>query len=244
MAEMLLINPRRRKARRTHRTAAQRRATAKLVAMSRRRRRHNPATVVAAQPRRRRHAARRHNPMHAYRAHRRTYRRRHHNPAMRFSAAGIMGALKGAVVQGGGAILFDLAHGQIQKFLPASLVPTPGNVGLGDVVKAAITVGLGAALNRSTGGFSSKAAMGALTIQVHDLIKGMLPSTLPLGYATPGMVVQGSSRVGPNRAIVGVGRYVAPGQTPLLSAYTQPGATPLLNGARSAMYREGVSTYR
>jgi hypothetical protein len=239
MAEMLLINPRRRRksARKATRSAAQRRATAKLVAMSRRRRRSNPhpgsMKSVALNPRRRRRTMRRRsNPIALRRSTRRS------NPSMRFNVAGIMSAIRNALVQGAGAVAFDVAHGQIQRFLPAMLVPVPGRVGLGDLVKAAITVFVGQALNGPTRGLSSRAATGALTVQAHQLIRSYVPSTLPLGYATPGMAVQGQARVGPNRAIVGMGRYVAPGATPLLNRYTMPGATPLLNGARM---REGIA---
>lgn len=241
MAEMLLINPRaRRKARKAPRSAAQRRATAKLVAMSRRRRR-NPAPAaapLAMNPRRRRKMARRSNPIRMIR------RARRSNPAMRFSTAGLMAAVQQALVQGAGAVAFDIVHGQVQRFLPASLVPTPGSIGIGDAVKAALTVFIGSALRGPTRGLSVKAATGALTVQAHSLIKTFVPSTLPLGYAAPGYVTQGQTRVGPNRAIVGVGRYTAPGATALLSSYTTPGAaTPLLNG-RAAQYREGVSFYK
>ena len=152
-----------------------------------------------------------------------------------------MGAIQNALVQGAGAVAFDIAHGQIQRFLPAMLVPVPGRVGLGDLVKAAITVFVGQTLSGPTRGLSVKAATGALTVQAHGLIRSFVPSTLPLGYAVPGQVAQGMARVGPNRAIVGVGRYTAPGATPLLNRYTAPGATPLLNAARTARAREGVA---
>lgn len=192
-----------------------------------------PPAVVAMNPRRRRRASA------MRRVARRVYRRR--NPAMRFSIRGVMGAIQNALVQGAGAVAFDIAHGQIQRFLPAMLVPVPGRVGLGDLVKAAITVFVGQTLSGPTRGLSVKAATGALTVQAHGLIRSFVPSTLPLGYAVPGQVAQGMARVGPNRAIVGVGRYTAPGATPLLNRYTAPGATPLLNAARTARAREGVA---
>lgn len=238
MAEMLLINPKNR-GRKSYRTAAQRRATAKLVAMNRGRagkkktRRRNPhpgaLTSVAMNPRRR---SRRRNPI----ALRRPARRP--NPSMRFSVGGVMGAIRAALMQGAGAVAFDLAHGQIQRFLPANLVPVPGRPGIGDLVKAAITVFVGQALNGATRGMSSRAATGALTVQAHQLIRSFVPSTLPLGYATPGRAVQGQNRVGPNRAIIGMGRYTAPGATPMLNRYTAPGATQMLSGARM---REGIA---
>lgn len=244
MAEMLLINPKkRRKARRAGRTAAQRRATAKLVAMNRRRsrpgRRRNPvaAAVPAMNPRRRR-MARRSNPIRA------AVRRRRSNPiGGRFGVGMVMRQVQDALVQGGGAVAMDLIYGQVQRFLPAMLQRTPGSIGLGDATKAVITVALGHFLSPLTRGMSRRAATGALTVQAHGIIAGLLPSTMTLGYAQPGRVVQGQSRIGPNRSMTGqMGAYVRPGATPLLNAYSQPGAmTPLLNGAGRARMREGVA---
>ena len=255
MAEMLLINPRKRRARKSGRTAAQRRATAKLVAMNRsrtRRRRRNPVATVAAAPmvRRRRMAARRANPA------MRTYRRRR-NPAMlggRFGLGSIMRSVQDALVQGGGAVAMDLIYQQIEKVLPETLrrtAPTPENtlgIGIGDGVKAVITVFIGHMLKGATRGLSARAATGALTVQAHGIIAKILPSTMSIaapgvsvGYYTPGMVTQGASRIGPNRAIAGsMGRYTAPGATALLNRYTAPGMSPMLNG-RSARMREGVA---
>jgi hypothetical protein len=242
MAEMLLINPRKRRARKSGRTAAQRRATAKLVAMNRsrtRRRRRNPVATVAAAPmvRRRRMAARRANPA--------VMRRRRRNPAMlggRFGLGSIMRSVQDALVQGGGAVAMDLLYGQIARFLPNTLQRTPGSIGLGDATKAVITVFLGHMLKGPTRGLSARAATGALTVQAHGIIAGLLPSTMTLGYYTPGMVTQGASRIGPNRAITGsMGRYTAPGATALLNRYTAPGMSPMLNGRGSARMREGVA---
>lgn len=243
MAEMLLINPSKRgKARRS---PAQMRATRALIAFNRKKgskkaRRRNPvAAPLAMNPRSRRRMARRSNPVRMVRRARRAM-----NPAMRFSMTGVMGAIQNALVQGAGAVAFDIAHGQIQRFLPAALVPTPGAIGIGDAVKAAITVFVGTALAKPTRGLSVKAATGALTVQAHGLIRSFVPSTLPLGYAGPALVSPGQARVGPNRAVVGMGRYTRPGATALLSSYTQPnGVTPLLNG-RAAQMREGVSFFR
>ena len=96
---------------------------------------------------------------------------------------------------------------------------------------------MGQALNGVTRGFSKKAAMASLTVQAHDLLKGFVPAALPLGYASPAYIAQGTNRVGPIRS--GMNAYTPPGQTPLLSAYTS--GSQLLNGARR---REGASTYR
>lgn len=239
MAEMLLINPRRRrarKARKAGRSAAQRAATRRLVAMNRSRRRarrSNPApAVVAMNPRRRRMSRRRSNPVRMI--------RRRRNPAMLggFSFRSVIGAMQEALIQGGGAVAMDLLHGQINRFLPSMLQRTPGQVGLGDVVKASITVLVGTALRGPTRGLSMKAATGSLTVQAYDIVKNLLPSTMQLGYMTPGVITQGQASIGPNRGMVG--RYTQPGATPLLNRYTQPGASPLLNG-NPARLREGVT---
>jgi len=215
MAEMLLINPRKR----ARRAPAKRRMT--------RARRRNPITSTMP-------IARKRNPVGALK--RRVMRRRR-NPAMLAGMTGYMASIRDALMGGVGAVAFDIVHGQIKRFLPAALQVTPGKIGAGDAVRAIITVFVGQALNGVTRGFSKKAAMASLTVQAHDLLKGFVPAALPLGYASPAMIAQGTNRVGPIRS--GMNAYTPPGQTPLLSAYTQ--GSQLLNGARR---REGASTYR
>jgi len=224
MAEMLLINPRRRTSRR--KTAAKRRTHARV--------RKNPMTMVA-HTRKRRHTTRKHNPMHMMRRH--VTRRR--NPIGTGMASTYLRDVREALMAGAGAVVFDIVHGQIKRFLPTSLQVTPGSIGAGDAVRAVITVVVGQALNKVTRGFSKKAAMASLTVQAHDLLKGFVPASLPLGYMSPAMVAQGTNRVGPIRGTTGMNAYMRPGPTPLLSAYTS--GTPLLNG--SVQRREGVSTY-
>jgi len=216
MAEMLLINPRKRtarKARKTHHVAKR-----KVHA-----RRKNP---IAAIRRKRAH------PMHKAR---KTHARRRRNPiAMTGMMGGYMGAIREALMGGAGAVAMEVVFGQVNKFLPASLQKTPGAIGAGDAVKAIMTVFIGQALNGATKGFSKKAAQASLTIQAHDIIKSFVPASLPLGYASPAMITQGINRVGPIRQ--GMNAYTS-GST-LLNAYNKPGTTPLLSGART---REGVS---
>ena len=218
MAEMLLINPRKRTARKARKTTH----TAKRKVHARRK---NP---IAAIRRKRAH------PMHTAR---KSAARRRRNPiAMRGMMGGYMGAIREALMGGAGAVAMEVVFGQVNKFLPASLQKTPGAIGAGDAVKAIMTVFIGQALNGATKGFSKKAAQASLTIQAHDIIKSFVPASLPLGYASPAMIAQGTNRVGPIRK--GVNAYT--GGTALLSAYNKPGAAnPLLSGARS---REGVST--
>lgn len=217
MAEMLLINPRKR-ARKARRTTTKRTRVA---------RRRNPITSTVP-------IARKRNPV---RAMRRRIMRRRRNPIGMGAASGYINAIRDALMGGVGAVAFDIVHGQIKRFLPAALQVQPGKIGAGDAVRAIITVFAGEALNKVTRGFSRKAAMASLTVQAHDLLKGFVPAALPLGYASPALVAQGTNRVGPIRQ--GMNAYTPPGQTPLLSAYTK--GTQLLSGARG---REGHSMYR
>lgn len=222
MAEMLLINPRRRrKARRANPIAKRRRVT----------RRRNPLATVAS--RRRRNpmpAIRRRNPIGL--ARRRVMRRR--NPIGGMGTGMLMAAIREAFVGGAGAVAVDLAMGQINRFLPATLKTVPGTIGAGDAVKAIITVTLGHLLARPTRGLSRKMALGALTVQSANIMKSFVPGTMTMGYASPARIVRGTNTVGPN---MGMGAYTK--GSPLLNAYTRPNVTPLLSANRSsAMSRE------
>lgn len=230
------------------RTAAQKAATRKMIAANRRRsgakrsrpaRRRNPIGVAGllANPRRRRRSARRRNPI----AGRRAYiaaRRRRRNPIGGVNLRGFLPVLKDAAIQGAGAVAMDWAFNKINTYIPASMQRVPGSLGVGDAVKALITVALGQVLRGPTKGLSMKAATGALTVQFRDITASLLPAgTLSgsLGYAVPGRLVNMSNRVGPNRSRMGA--FTAPGVTPMLSAFTAPGVTPLLS---SSMARDGV----
>ena len=245
MAKMLLLNPSKRRARRTGarkgRTAAQKRATLKMLAANRRSR------GGSSKPARRGRAARRRNPVSIVRS---TARRRRRNPislgGLMSGGKGYMGMFKDALVAGGGAVAVDLAFGQVNGYLPASLQRTPGRVGVGDLVKAIFTVAVGKLLAKPTRGLSQKAAAGALTVQAHQLIAGFVPSSMVLGYASPARIANMQSRVGPNVVRNSqVGRFVM-GKTPLLNAFTAPGTmSPLLNGSRnSVMVRESAAMIR
>ena len=223
MAEMLLINPRRR--RKTRRAAA---TTTRRRRVTRRRRNPMPAVARPLFARRRR-TARRANPI--ARMRRRTMRRR--NPiGGRMGTGMIMAAIREAFVGGAGAVAVDLAMGQINRYLPASLKTVPGTVGAGDAVKALITVTLGHLLARPTRGLSRKMALGALTVQSANIMKSFVPATMTMGYASPARIVRGVNTVGPN-----MGAYTQ--GSPLLNAYTRSNVTPLLSANRSsAMSRE------
>lgn len=228
MAEMLLINPRKRRAAKK----ARRVAPAKRRAVARRK---NPISLASVRRRRK-------NPIAAVR--RMTRRRR--NPISMGMGGGYMTAIREALVGGAGAVGMEIIFGQVNKFLPASVQKVTGTVGAGDAVKAVLTVFIGQALNKVTKGMSKKAAQASLTVQAHDIIKTFVPATLTLGgaglgglaFASPAAIASGTNRVGPIRQ--GVNAYT--GGTPLLSAYQKSGgSTALLNGARA---REGVTNHR
>jgi hypothetical protein len=210
MAEMLLINPRKRRGvRKARRVVARRRRNPLAAAVSPVRRRRNPLARMRTMSMRKR-----------------VMRRR--NPIGAGMAGGYMGAIREAVMGGAGAVAMDLLYGQIDNFLPAMLKKTPGSVGTGDAVKALATVFIGQALNKVTKGFSGRAAKASLTVQAHDIIKSFVPSTMTMGYASPALITGGSNRVGPIKR--GMSAYI-PGST-LLNAYVAPGSTPMLSGAR------------
>ena len=222
MAEMLLINPRKRGTRKATKRRVVRRKNP-VTAMVRRRR--NP--LAAMRRRRNPLAAARRNPLARMRARRR-------NPIGGAMMGNYMTQIREAVIGGAGALGMDLVYGQINSFLPAALKRVPGSIGAGDAVKAVITVALGGLLSKPTRGLSDKAARASLTIQAYDIMKSFVPSGMTIGYASPALIAQGTNRVGPIRR--GMNAYT--NGTPLLNAYMSPGKTALLSGARS---REGAT---
>ena len=222
MAEMLLINPRKRGTRKSNPKRRVVRRKNPVTAMVRRRR--NP---LAAMRRRR-------NPLAAARRNPLARMRRRRNPIGGAMMGGYMGQIREAVMGGAGALGMDLVYGQINSFLPAALKRVPGSIGAGDAVKAVVTVALGGLLNKVTRGFSAKAAKASLTIQAYDIMKSFVPSGMTIGYASPSLIAQGTNRVGPIRR--GMNAYT--NGTPLLNAYMSSGKTALLSGARQ---REGAT---
>lgn len=232
MPEMLLINPRKRRAAKS----TKRRASPRRAKRAAPRRRRNPINSIASRVRRapvRR--ARRANPI-------RNLRRRRRNPiSLGGSAKSYMSAIKDALIGAGGAIAVDVGFAKLSPMLPASLQVVKGAPGAGDAIKAVVTIIAGKMLSKATRGLSVKAAQGALTVQAHNIVSGLLPASMQvngMGYYSPAQIASMTNRVGPIRR--GMNAYVSPGQTQLLNAYTQPGRTQLLNGV-SPRVREGVT---
>lgn len=242
MAQVLLLNPAKRRKtsakRRKAPSAKQRANWARFAAAARRR----ASGRVAANPAKRRRvgAKRRRNPISTYV--RRAVRRRR-NPIgglgrglLNFRS--YLSPIKDAAIMGVGAVAVDVGYAYINRMLPASMQRTPGTVGVGDAVKAFLTVALGRLLSGPTRGMSAKAAQGALVVQAYNIAAQYLPASMPvagLGYATAGRVVPGAGRANANGR---VGMYVG-GNSPLLSRSPSGGMgmyvggqTPLLSRAR------------
>lgn len=234
MAQMLLVNPRKRRKARRASPAKRRRnpiSAASTLGLARRRRRRNPIAAVSRRRRR--------NPISAVS---RVMRRRRRNPiAVGLSPKVIVAMLKDGLIGGAGAVGMDVLMGQVNKYLPITFQTVPGLPGVGDGVKALLTAIIGQGLDKRTKGLSRKAAEGALAAQAAGIIRALLPDSVPLGYYTPAQLVQGSARMGPIRpGMNGMRRYLPQsGKTPLLSAYMQSGQSPLLSRAASTAENEG-----
>lgn len=231
MPEMLLINPRKRRG-----------SSSKKRTSARRRRRNPIANIRSAS--RARGAARIVNPRRRRRSSMALFRRRRRNPIrVGGQAKAMLSQLMSAAVGAGGAVAIDLAWSKVAPNLPASLQIVKGSPGLGDGVKLVATALLGKLLKRATKGYSEQAALGAMTVQVHGLVMGMLPASMQvqglrgMGYYSPAPIAQGTNRVGPVRQ--GMNAYARPGVSPVLGSYARPGQTQLLNA--SPRVREGMN---
>lgn len=197
--------------RRKPRTAAQKRATAKLVAANRARR---------AAPVRRRRARR---TSVATRA-RRTYKRassaarryvrrtRRSQASLARGGFGVVNLLKQSGVGAVGAIALDIVYSKLP-------IPDTMKVGYqGAAVKAAATIGLGILAGKVLSKpMAHGATVGALTVQIHELLKGLASGAglmgvtdINMGYYSPAQIAQ--SGVGmylPSPMNSGMGEYVS-----------------------------------
>lgn len=240
MAEMLLINPRKRRSagakRRKAPSAKQRANWARFAKLARARA--DARAENLAKRRRRASVKRRRNPISVSRVGRSITRRvRRRNPISLgsvFNFRSYLAPVKDAAIMGAGAVAMDVGYAYINRMLPTMLQRTPGALGVGDAVKVLLTVAIGRLLSKPTRGLSAKAAQGALVVQAYNAVASFLPTSAPvngLGWATAGRVVQGNSRVNANsRAMRGgqIGQYVG-------------GASPLLNGPGLSQYVGGSS---
>jgi hypothetical protein len=176
---LMLINPKHRPKKR--RSAAQRAATAKLVARnrgrktnpSRRRKAHHVAHAVVR---------RRRNPIGLSRVHHKRRARRRNPIALGGIGELLMTGLKGA----GGAI----AVNAVTSFLPATMIVN-GSITL-YATRAALAIALGTFGKKHLGGTARAMAEGALTVNIMDMIKNYMGTTIvpgmTLGTASSGTV--------------------------------------------------------
>lgn len=174
MAELMLVNPRKRRARKKKRTPAQRAATRRLVAANKRRAspRRAPVKRRRAAPVRRRAAL----PV------ARRVRRYKRNP----NGRGIINTtLMPAATAATGALALDVLWGFVP--IPEGLKSGP----LRHVVKGAGAIGMGwlagQVVKKST---AAQFATGALTVIMHDAMRDMMARFMPgvgLGYYSAGM---------------------------------------------------------
>jgi len=216
VANMLLVNPRRRRRKAASKPRARRQSITVMANPKRRSRRarRQSITVMANPKRRSRRSRRMSNPIG-----RRRVMRRRRNPSMRSLTAGLGGVFKNAALGAVGSVGVDYLYGMVRAQLPQSLQVVPGAPGAGDAVKALLTVLAGRGLSKFTKGMSNKMAEGALTVQLDKIVRAQLPASITagLGYSSAATIIPGTNRIGPNT----------------FRAYTQPGApTALLSRYR------------
>lgn len=223
MAELFLLNPRRRRRKMTAKQrkyfGGKRRARRNPT---RRRARRNPLPIMAtANPRRHRRRRRVHrNPSH---------RRRHYrsNPAMRLTGRGIVNQVTDAATGAAGATVVDVVMGYLNPNLPATFL----SPNVYPIVKGAVAIGLGA-VGQSMGGqagrFFAKGAEGSLICTLHDVFRSFVPAGISLGYINSGYVPAHGN----------MGAYVRGVRTPLMGVRTPLMGLGQPDPIESAMSRE------
>lgn len=220
MAEMLLINSRKRR----RKVAKSRRKTSK-------RRSRNPIVRVAPKSPTGRVRRVRLNPL--SRAKRGGSRRRR-NPIGGNMLRGIVPMIQNAAIGAVGSVGVDFAWGKLNPMLPPGLQTNAVSIGAGDAIKMVTTVALGQLLSRFTRGYSRTAAQGALIVQADRIVRSFLPADIKsqLAWYSPAPVVNAQTRVGPYQTRALSALTPTGSNTPLLSAFTRPGMSPVLSRMR------------
>lgn len=180
MAELLLVNPRKRRRKSKSRKSARRHVRS-------RGRKRNPVRRHRARKSVRRyvaHRARRHRNL--VRRHRRSYRR---NPI----GLPKMGSVLGTVMDSGKGALGALGNDILMTYIPMPLAMKTGMIGQLTRAAMAFLLGWGASMagGKKLGGDLTR---GALTVQIYALAKPMVSQFVPLadgdmGYYNPGTVL-------------------------------------------------------
>lgn len=180
MAQLLVVNRRRKKRRasasrnakgrfvKRHRARRTSRRSRRRHVARRSRRRARSMPVIRVNRRRRRHVARR--------AHSR--RRRHHNPRLLsgFRPKEILGKVTSAAIGAGGALALDIVLGKVQASLPTSLQSGWGLT----AAKVAGAIGLGWGASKLLGQEKGKlVTYGALTVVAYGVVRKLLVDNAP-----------------------------------------------------------------
>lgn len=217
MAELMLVNPRRKR-----RAGRRRKMTAKQLRYfgprrARRRRRRAPALLAAPVRRRRSRRVTRRRAVSTVRHRRRRVTRLRRNPsrAIRFGGRSfsIRGFLNNSLIPAGvgaaGALGVDIAMAYVTPMLPASLQTGM----LRPVVRIAGAIGVGMAVSAVMGKrHGEEATAGALVVTLYDLLKGYAKANLPMiplsdydmGWVSPALQAGMGAYVGD-----GMGAYVS-----------------------------------
>lgn len=189
MSQMLLLtaNPKRRKAgkRKATRSPAQRAAFAKMIAANKR---SNPSPARSGKKRRRRASVAA------------APSRRRSGGSSGFSrgnlAAQATSLAKNGAIGGAGALGLDVIMGYANGILPASVASRVNSDGstnwLYYGVKGALAVGVGVIGQKVVSApVAAKLAEGALTVMAYELARGMMPTSVPLGFVNPAPTLNG-----------------------------------------------------
>jgi len=228
MAEILLVNPRKRGSkkkrkkasstrrrknpvRKKRRTAAQKRATAKMIAANRRRARGKTRRKNPVRKKRRKKTATKRRRSPVRRRRRRVARRR--NPALN------MRSIQNQLVEAGTGAVGALGLDVVQGYLPIPANLKGGLVGTG--VKALLAIGMGVLASNVRivrPATAAKMANGALTVVLHDELKKQVQNFAPgiqMGeYIDNGMGYYASGYPAGN--IPGLGEYL---EDPTMGTY-------------------------
>lgn len=215
--------------------------------------------MLVANPKRRRkrkHARRRSNPHRlrrrtSSRVHRRSRRRR--NPSFRrrhvarrrrnpssLSVRGIKGMVMPVIKEGfmgaAGALALDAAWGYINPKLPATIASSPY---LQFAVKCLAAVGVGFVGGKVLRGKGRDLAVGGVTVAAHDMLKGVLQTSLPSMFGAGGtLALSGYGHMGAylsgSAPIVGTATFPRTYQT------MNPGFGAYLSGSSGSVDGAGV----
>lgn len=183
MSQLLLLqgNPKKR-GRRKARSAAQKAATRRMLA-ARHGLRHNP---TKKRRKARRTAAA--SPARHVRRSRRVSRR--FGGAVSSVRAGAVPMLKSGVIGGAGAVGIDVLMGYASNVLPATMTSKLNADGSTNYMyyaaKAALALGVGIFGRRvMPAQIAAKIGEGSLTVMSYELLRGMMPSGIAMGYMNP-----------------------------------------------------------